>query len=98
MATDVLRHGLRGTTENALDVVGGAVVAVLAMQTRHGRDVLRHMPRKPEAEQIGLQIVGRQVLPGDRPTQRLGVLPCQACDVELVGALLAWVGGPQGGP
>ena len=37
---DVLFDGLRGLTGNLFDVVGGAVVAVLAVQTHHRGDVL----------------------------------------------------------
>jgi hypothetical protein len=37
---DVLLDGLRGLTGDLFDVMGGAVVAVLAMQTHHGRQML----------------------------------------------------------
>ena len=37
---DVLLDGLRGLTGDLFDVMSGAVVAILAMQTHHGRDVL----------------------------------------------------------
>jgi hypothetical protein len=37
---DVLFDGLRGLAGDMFDVVGEAVVAVVAMPTRHDRDVL----------------------------------------------------------
>src|ERR1700712_309592 len=85
MPRHVLRDRLSRVPDDALDVVGGAVVAVLAVQPRHGRDVLRHMLGKPEADQIGLQVVGRQILAGDRPAECRTVLPGEACDVEHLG-------------
>ena len=48
---DVLLDGLRGVTDELFDVISGAVVAILAMQTHHGREVLLNevgLPRGPQ--------------------------------------------------
>jgi hypothetical protein len=48
---DVLLDGLRGLTGDLFDVMSGAVVAVLAMQTYHGGEVLLNevgLPRVPQ--------------------------------------------------
>ena len=50
-----------------LDVVGGAVVAVLPMEPRHGRDVLCHMLGQASGRQLVTQAIGWHVLGGDRP-------------------------------
>ena len=49
MRGDVLLDGLRGLTGDLFDVMSGAVVAVLAMQTHHGREMLLNevgLPRR----------------------------------------------------
>ena len=48
---DVLLDGLWGLTGDLFDIVSGAVVAVLAMQTHHGREMLLDevgLPRIPQ--------------------------------------------------
>src|SRR6202011_2938279 len=72
---DVLLHRLSRFAGEGLDVVGGPVVAVLAMQPRHRRDVLLDVIRQPGGPQVSPSpLVVWCVLGGHRPSQRARVM------------------------
>src|SRR5271157_5201689 len=80
---DVLLDGLSGLTGDLFDVMGLAVVAVLAMQTRHSRDVLLIEVGQARGPQVlAHPVVVGDVFRGDRPSQRARVLLGQIFDVE----------------
>ena len=83
MRADVLLDGQRGVTGDLFHVVSGAVVAILAMQTHHGRDVLLNEVGLPRVPQVLAQpvIVGN-VFRADRPSQHARVLLGQTLDAK----------------
>ena len=50
MRADVLLDGLRGLTGDLSHVITGAVVAILAMQTHHGREMLPNEVASPRRD------------------------------------------------
>src|SRR5215208_5066799 len=72
---DVLLDGLWGLTGDLFDVMSGAVVAVLAMQTYHGQQMLLNEVGLPRVPQVLAQpvIVGK-VFGADGPSQCARVL------------------------
>ena len=64
MLGHVLRDGLRRSTEDASTSSVESVVAVLAMQSRHRRDVLRNMLGQPDGLQQATPVIERQILGG----------------------------------
>ena len=80
---DVLLDGLRGLTGDLFDVMSGAVVAVLPMQTHHCREMLLNEVGLTRVPQVLAQpvIVGN-VFRADRPSQRARVLLGQTLDVK----------------
>src|SRR6478672_5875145 len=80
---DVLLDGLRGLTGELFHVVSGAVVAILAMQTDHGREMLLNEVGLPRVPQVLAQpVVVGNVFRADRPSQRARVLLGQTLDVK----------------
>ena len=52
MRGDVLLDGLRGLIGDLFYIMGGAVVPVLAMQTRHGCEMLLNQVRQARVPQV----------------------------------------------
>src|ERR1700722_5280900 len=87
VCSDVLLHRLSGLTGEGLDVVGGPVVAVLAMEPRHRRDVLLDVIRQPGGPQVlPSPLVVWRVLRRHRPSQRARVMLGKAVIVQYRGA------------
>src|SRR6476646_10029667 len=82
MLGHVLRDGSGGPAEDAFDIVGGAVVAVLAMQPRHGRDVVLNVSGQSGGVEQSALVVGGEVLRSYRATECDPVLLGQTVDVE----------------
>ena len=62
-------------TDELFDVISGAVVAILAMQTHHGREVLLNEVGLPEVRKYWrTHSSSANVFRADRPSQRTRVL------------------------
>src|SRR5882757_2594890 len=80
---DILLDGLRGLTGDLFHVMSGAVVAILSMQTRHGREMLLNevgLPRVPQV--LALPVIVGNVFRADRPPQSARVLLGQTLNVK----------------
>ena len=85
MGGDELLHGLRPRAGDHHDVVGAAVVAALAVQPRHGGDVLLDMWWKAQRDKdfVG-PLVQRHVFGRHGPAERARVLLGDAVHVECL--------------
>jgi hypothetical protein len=79
---DVLPDTLRGVAGDVFDVVGCAVVAVLAVQPGHRGDVLLHIRRQSQFAQLLKKFVEGRSNRGDGTAQGLGILLGDLFDVQ----------------